>query len=127
MNNENRDKVFDRGRGTLCAGSVWGYVDGDYKELEELHALIGCWVYVNEPTVVLVYGLPPTNSSIALAPGWNLIGASREMNVPNLAAIVGKVWRWNANTQSYSATSVILPGFAHWIFATEQAIIDPDR
>jgi len=105
----------DGTRGAVHTGAVWRWQDGVYLELSSIDALVGAWIFVQEPTVVLVRGLPIDFSGFVLTANWNLVGVPRSMPVPESEELRGRCWRWNAAPQVYEVTSELLPFDAYWL------------
>ncbi len=116
---QDRPTMRDGLRGTINAGEVWGWSQGRYHVLSELHAGIGCWVYMDAAAVVMVPGLPPTLASLPLERGWNLVGVPAVFTVPADARLRGRCWKWDAETLRYQPTGEMTPFNGFWLNASE--------
>jgi hypothetical protein len=98
-----------RPRQQLVAGEgLWVYWQGDARdELEVLGRPVRAWT--------------------DLVPGWNLVGPTAEVPLPDSPAVGGPVWWYDAGAGSYRAVETgesLLPGNGYWIFALEEAVLD---
>jgi hypothetical protein len=110
----------------------------DPQTLDVLDLTNGFWIHLVEEGILRVGGSQPTQTSIELSPGWNMVGfpasASRGVQTA-LASVAGKFtllyehnasnpdnpWRkYNPNAPSFVSTlTALTPGMGYWIRATE--------
>ena len=119
-----RSALRDGMRGTIYTGAVWTYYDRAYHTVTDLEACVGYWVFVEDPAVLLIEGLPPTMDELPLRAGWNLLGPPKSMAVPSMDALRGRTWLWDTDNQTYRASDELLPGRGHWMNAGEECSID---
>jgi hypothetical protein len=113
-------------RGRIYTGEVLTWTGQGYEAVSELHACIGYWVYVTEPHVVLVPGLPSRQSQMLLRKGWNQCGVEAECHVPDDARLLGPLWVWNPLQSRYEAAGVLRPGLGYWVRASADASVSLD-
>lgn len=115
-------------------GGEWKvYAPGQLSYNQSLHSISvqrGYWLYLNQPTTITFAGPTPDISTIALSPGWNLVGYPRPIaRLPSLAfaSIAGCL----QEALSYSAdesgawshyvpgvtgdTFILRPGHGYWL------------
>ena len=96
-------------------------------ELEELNVSMGIWINVMQPSNLTVSGIVPTNTSIYLQAGWNLVGFpsfNGTYTVSDLKASVGveRIEAFEASTQPYFLQvlmdgDALQAGYGYWIEA----------
>ena len=110
----------------------------DPQTLDSLDRLQGFWIHAMADTTLVVAGSEQSETSIALYPGWNMVGfpASVPRDIETaLGSITGKFglvfeydasdpgspWKkHNPDAPSFVNTlSVLTPGRGYWIYATQ--------
>jgi len=127
----------DGSRGTVFAGTVWRYVNNGtgtahYEAVTEMHALVGYWVYSTTVTTIPITGIPLTaNQTLALYKGWNLIGPTANVGVPQNASLQGHVWWWDTTACYYNSLDPIngnlIPGKGYWLYVKQPVDLDFGR
>ncbi|MDX9979951.1 MAG: hypothetical protein RBU25_07860 [Lentisphaeria bacterium] len=102
-------------RGTVHAGTVWGWQNGNYAELTTLDALTVGWIYADNPVVLMVPGLPVPFTQLELVAGWNMVAVPRTLPVPADTSLRGPCWRWQAWNLRYEPVTTFEPFFGHWL------------
>lgn len=110
-------------RGTVHAGTVWGWQNGNYAELTTLDALTVGWMYAETPVVLMVQGLPVEFTQLELAAGWNMVAVPRPLPVPEANELRGPCWRWQAWNLRYGPVTMLEPFFGHWLNSDTPIII----
>jgi hypothetical protein len=113
-------------RGTIRSSDVCTWTGHEYATVTELHACVGYWVCVAEARVILVEGLPVTQTQLDLSRGWNQCGVEVECEVPADVRLVGTPWIWNPLSLRYEVADRLRPGLGFWINASEDAGIGLD-
>jgi hypothetical protein len=105
-------------------------------DLVEINHSIGFWVHIPQPGGVLFQCsgvIPLENQSIALKPGWNLVGypalsnRTRTMALNNIAfgTDVDSIWTFNASVQQWEEIGefdYFKRGRGYWVHATWECV-----
>ncbi|MDP2647075.1 MAG: hypothetical protein Q8P24_19240 [Desulfobacterales bacterium] len=115
--------------------------------LGELHAGEGFWVNASNSQYLAISGTQPSDSSISLSSGWNLVGlkSSSAKSVKDLIsgneAKIASIWKWENNTwavylpgeadggadyaagKGFGVLSNIEPGEGFWLNATQAVVL----
>lgn len=102
-------------RGTVHAGTVWGWQNDNYAELTALDALTVGWIFAEHPVVLMVPGLPVDFTQLELEAGWNMVAVPRPLPVPEANELRGPCWRWQAWNLRYGPVTMLEPFFGHWL------------
>jgi probable HAF family extracellular repeat protein len=107
----------------LLAVYEWDCLGKLYRVPSAIRALRGYWVAVSHDTDLVIAGVPPSDTSVHLCPGWNLVGPP-ETGVcpagPPVLALYG--WGWPPEYR-YAVPALCEPGRGYWIAASEEASI----
>ena len=116
------------------ATGAWKTWHRGYSEntLSLLDLKMGFWVQVTSsaPVTLTVRGVPPTTTSIALMPGWNLVGfpssrtditAASVMAATGATSIAGLGSSAPSYTRALGASETLLAGNGYWIYAPRAA------
>jgi hypothetical protein len=112
------------------SGTMWAFNNGALIAAPTLANGPGYWVKYLASGSNSITGSAVSGSSVTTAQaGWVLLGSmTNPVNVSALitvpaGAITGTVWRFNAATQGYIATTVITPGDAVWVKVNQACTI----
>jgi Tol biopolymer transport system component len=118
---------------SLYIGPVWYWnaETGCYRSATTLEPKRAYWVHCSEPASVpmQVVCVPPADPTVAMLPGWNLVGpvGFGEVAIPTWVADGSPVpwesiWGWNGANYAHSEQSMLECGQGYWIHScTAQA------
>jgi hypothetical protein len=105
----------------------WDATVQTYVAASGLRTLAGMWVFASRSTLMRVTGQPVVDPVVRLYAGWNQVGAGIAATVPAVAAVEGRVWRWDAASQAYRPVPFggsTTPGTGLWIRASQPAYME---
>lgn len=83
-NDPDPDLVFANNTGRIISGAAWTFLNGSYIAATEIRAGEGYWVLnPRDIAATIVVGGYHAPLTIVLKEGWNLIGPTRDMAVPD--------------------------------------------
>jgi hypothetical protein len=106
--------------------------NGNHAAAATLVAGRGYWVRVAKDTMLTIAGTMPTNSTIQLIPGWNLIGLKGSYGAEGVdlktvtggdALLKAGLRAWDAERQVYEQPDIMLPGVGYSVYLTEPTTI----
>ncbi|HOK80234.1 MAG TPA: cohesin domain-containing protein [bacterium] len=101
--------------------SIWEW-NGSYVETTALQAKKGYWILVSQDTEITVTGTTPSDTTVHLIPGWNLVGPIEDTTRPVNENIIS-VYGWGAPPAGgYSPVEVggsCNRGKGYWFLATQ--------
>ncbi len=107
--------------------AVWQYNNpGGYAVPAEIHPKKGYWVNATEATTLTIWGIRPTDTSVALSTGWNLIGVVGP--APGVCQPVPPcppaciIWQYNS-PGGYVVPLELCDGHGFWVLASEDTVI----
>ncbi len=94
-------------------GGYWGWNGTAYEVIETPAAGQGFWVY-SPKAVQTIVTAEKSGAEIALRAGWNLVGPTENINVPEAAHTV---YGWNQKYDQILKEGIMVQGIGYWVFA----------
>lgn len=112
-------------------GGAWrSYSPTTGGDLTTIGTTMGFWLHATQPCTLVVVGEAPSSTSIALAPGWNLIGWPSDNATPVATALAGIAGSYDA-VYGFDATDGTDPwklyGPSLPSYANDLALVDTGR
>ncbi len=96
------------------AGNLWGWNGSAYETATSPSACQGIWVY-SEIAQQVTVSADKTQAEIVLESGWNLVGPTTTIRVPEVAHTV---YSWNeVYEQVLKESGSLMEGVGYWIFS----------
>ncbi|MFT5128810.1 MAG: hypothetical protein ACI8W8_002429 [Rhodothermales bacterium] len=99
---------------------VWRWAGG-YEHCLGSDGLVpghGYWTYSDGPIPALRGIVAPT--AVSLIAGWNLVAVAESATLES--PVIDAIWGWHGH---FRRASILLPGQAYWVHASEDAIVAP--
>ena len=102
---------------TVSFRSVWEWDGKRFRNVKELNALRGYWIYSKREIAIQYTSQSDLPEILSLKEGWNLVG------IPSIGldlssySTSGKFWTWT--DQRYQISSQVQPERAYWIYSKD--------